>query len=89
MDSKIIQKVAHRLNDTFHQDIIDSLNILGQVGTEEEVIAVLEELVKKNICQKRQLLIAFAHYLDCRTMTNRPTPKYIIDEFIQEYINND
>lgn len=46
MNLEIIKKVADRLTDTFNQDIIDSLHILGQDGTDEEVIAVLDEIVK-------------------------------------------
>lgn len=89
MDSNIIKKVAHRLNDTFNQDIIDSLNILGLVGTEEEVIAVLQELLEKNNCQKRKLLLAFADYSDYRNDQSQYIARYMIDEFLIDYQSND
>ena len=46
MDLNIIRKVADRFTDTFNEEIEDRLIDEGLDATEQEVDAVIEEIVK-------------------------------------------
>lgn len=46
MDLNIIRKVADRFTDTFNEEIEDRLTDEGLEATEQEVDAVIEEIVK-------------------------------------------
>jgi len=46
MDLSIIRKVADRFTDTFNEEIEDRLIAEGLDATEQEVEAVIEEIVK-------------------------------------------
>ena len=46
MDLNIIRKVADRFTDTFNEEIEDRLMDEGLDATEQEVDAVIEEIVK-------------------------------------------
>lgn len=46
MDLNIIRKVADRFTDTFNEEIEDRLMDEGLEATEQEVDAVIEEIVK-------------------------------------------
>jgi hypothetical protein len=46
MDLSIIRKVADRFTDTFNEEIEDRLTDEGLDATEQEVDAVIEEIVK-------------------------------------------
>lgn len=46
MDLNIIRKVADRFTDTFNEEIEDRLMDEGLEATEQEVEAVIEEIVK-------------------------------------------
>lgn len=46
MDLSIIRKVADRFTDTFNEEIEDRLMDEGLDATEQEVDAVIEEIVK-------------------------------------------